>query len=115
MNSSDALFVGLNGHVVAFSKREGTQLWKTELKRGFSAAGQSFVTVLSDGERVYAHTYGHLFCLDAATGQQLWSNELAGLGYNVSMLAVVGMSSSSQAAPLEQERQTGAASGAPVV
>src|SRR5262245_35439363 len=99
MNTLDTLFVGLKGHVIALNKRDGTQLWKTMLRGGaLTVAGDRFVTVLADGERVYAHTYGELFCLDAGTGEQLWSNELAGLGYDVAMLAVVGMSSPSLAA-----------------
>ena len=115
MNTSDALFVGLNGHVIAFSKRDGTQLWKTELKAGFQVVDASLVTVLADGERVYVHTLGNLFCLDAGTGQQLWTSKLAGLGYDVATLAVVGMSSSSQAAFFEQRHRSGADSGAAIV
>jgi hypothetical protein len=46
-----------------------------------------------------------LFCLDASAGEQLWSNGLAGLGYGVAMLAVVGMSSPSLAALVEHKRQ----------
>ena len=115
MNTSDTLFVGLNGHVIAFSKRDGTQLWKTKLKGRFQVVEANFVTVLADGEQVYVHTLGHLFCLDADTGKQLWTNKLAGLGYDVATLAVVGMSSSSQAAPLEQKRRAGEDSGAAVM
>lgn len=112
MNTLDTLFVGLKGHVIAFSKRDGTQLWKTELKGGFQLVDARFVTMLAEGERVYVHTLGHLFCLDAGTGEQLWTNELAGLGYDVATLAVVGMSSSSQAALFEQKRRSRSDSGA---
>ena len=35
MNTNDILFLGLQGHVVAFNKHDGTQLWKTKLKSGF--------------------------------------------------------------------------------
>ena len=106
----DTLFVGLKGHVVAFSKRDGMQLWKTGLRSGLTAGGDRFVTVLVDGERIYAHTLGHLFCLDAGTGEKLWSNELAGLGYDIAMLAVVGVSSPSIAALVEQQRRSASAS-----
>jgi hypothetical protein len=112
MNTLDTLFVGLKGHVVAFSKHDGTQLWKTELRRGLLVGGDSFVTVLAEGERVYAHTYGQLFCLDACTGEKLWSNELAGLGYDLAMLAGVGMSSPPLATPLGQKRKSASDSGA---
>jgi outer membrane protein assembly factor BamB len=112
MNTLDILFVGLKGHVVAFNKRDGTQLWKTELRRGLLVGGDSFVTVLAESERVYAHSLGQLFCLDAGTGEMLWTNELAGLGYDVSVLAVVGMSSPSLATPVEQRRKRASDSGA---
>lgn len=105
MDTSDTLFVGVKGHVVAFNKHDGTQLWKTQLRGGFTVAGDRFVTVLAESETVYAHTYGELFCLDARTGEQLWSNELAGLGYDVATLAVVGLSSPSLAALVEQKRK----------
>jgi outer membrane protein assembly factor BamB len=111
MDTSDTLFVGLKGHVVAFSKRDGTQLWKTKLRGGLTVAGDRFVTVLAEGERIYAHTYGELFCLDTRTGEQLWSNELAGLGYDVAMLAVVGASSPSLAALVEQKRKSASGGG----
>ena len=111
MDSLDTLFVGVKGHVVAFSKRDGTQLWKTKLRGGLAVAGDRFVTVLSESERVYAHTYGELFCLDARTGEQLWSNELSGLGYDIAMLAVVGASSPPLAALVEQRRKSASDSG----
>ena len=110
MSTSDTLFIGVKGHVVAFSKRDGTELWKTKLAGGLRVSGERFVTVLVEGERVYAHTYGRLFCLDARTGQQLWTNELAGLSYDVAMLALVGASSPSLPA-LIQHRRTSASDG----
>ena len=111
MDTSDLLFVGVKGHVVAFNKLDGTQLWKVKLKRGLRIAGNRFVTVLADGERVYAHTYGELFCLDAQTGEQLWSNELAGLSYDITMLAVVGTSSPPLPARIQQRRKRASDSG----
>jgi outer membrane protein assembly factor BamB len=112
MDILDTLFVGLNGHVIAFNKRDGIQLWKTNLKSGFQVFDASFVTVLVEGERVYAHFYNHLFCLDASTGEQLWTNEVEGRGCDVAMLAVVGMSSPSLAALVEQKRKSAPDSGA---
>jgi len=103
MNQPEILFVGTKGYVVAFSKRDGTQLWKTWLGGGMAIAGDKFVTLLADGERVYAHTYGKLFCLDAQTGQPLWTNDLPGLGYDLATLAVDGASSPS--VPLVDRRR----------
>jgi len=114
MNTLDSLFVGAKGHVVAFSKRDGALLWKTRLRGGFRIAGDRFVTVLADDDRIYAHTFGALFCLDARTGEQLWSNELPGLGYDVAMLAVVGSSSPSLPSLVDQKRRTASRSGGDV-
>ena len=112
MNTNDILFLGLQGHVVAFNKHDGTQLWKTKLKSGFQIVDHSFVTVLAESARVYVHTHGQLFCLDAGTGEQLWANKLEGLGYEAAMLAVVGMSSPSLGALFEQKRKSASDSGA---
>ena len=109
MNLSDTLFVGVSSHVAAFSKRDGTELWRTKLKDGL--AGHRFVTVMAEGERVYAHTSGRLFCLDARTGEQLWENELAGLGYDLAMLAVIGASSPPLPAIVEKRREIASDSG----
>ena len=93
MNTSELLFVGVKGHVVALSRLDGAEVWKTKLAGGISFVGERFVTVLVDGDRIYAHSYGKLFCLDSETGSPLWTNDLAGLGYDIATLAVVGMSS----------------------
>jgi len=69
MDTSRTLFVGVKGHVAAISKVDGQVFWKTQLKSGFLTAGDRFVTVLVEEGRVYAHTYGELFCLDASTRQ----------------------------------------------
>ena len=112
MSTSDTLFIGVKGHVIAFSKRDGKQLWKTPLKGGFQPYDASFVTVLAESERLYVHALGNLFCLDAGTGKILWSNNLKGLGYDIATLAVVGVSAPSIAPLREQKRKAAADSGA---
>ena len=82
----NTLYVGLKSHVAAVDKRDGRTLWKTQLKGGLTS-GESFVTVLVENGRVYAHTCGELFCLDARTGAILWNNGLPGLGYGIASLA----------------------------
>jgi outer membrane protein assembly factor BamB len=111
MNSSDMLFVGASGYVAAFNKHDGTELWRATLKSGMTLAGDRFVTVLVEGERVYAHTYGHLFCLDAQTGEQLWTNELSGLGYDLATLALEGTSSPPPAELAKRRRERASDSG----
>ncbi len=112
MNPVDTLFVGVNGYLAAFCKRDGAELWRTKLREdGLVVGGHRFVTVLAEGERVYAHTYGRLFCLDADTGEKLWENELAGLGYDLAMLAVIGASSPPLPALVERRREIASDSG----
>ena len=81
MNSDNILLLGLKQTVTAISKYDGRTLWTTELPTAFS--GDNFVTVLSDGEYVFAHTEGKLHCLDLANGQVQWSNDLKGYGYGI--------------------------------
>ena len=98
MNPSDIVYVGAKGHVAAFSKLDGSLLWKTSLKETIFSSGTGFVTLLVDGDRVYAHSFGELHCLDALSGQRLWKNELEGLGYDIASVAVIGASAPSIAA-----------------
>ncbi len=76
----NSLFIGMNGHVVSIDKTSGTENWRVKLKSA------SITVVSSDDERVYAAAGGHLFCLDIQTGQQLWTNELKGLGYGTCII-----------------------------
>jgi hypothetical protein len=66
MNSDDILLLGLKQSVTAISKLDGRYLWKTAFPG--SVAGDDFVTVLSDEQRVLTHTKGKLHCLDLANG-----------------------------------------------
>ncbi len=83
-SSPTSLIIGLGGHVVAIDFSTGTELWRTKLK------GRDFVTVFTDGGRVFAGAQGLLFCLDRATGHILWENKLKGLGLGV--IAFEGLS-----------------------
>ena len=104
MNSDNILLLGLNESVTAISKQDGQTLWKTELPTALS--GDDFVTVISDGQFVFAHTYGKLHCLDLANGQVLWSNDLKGYGYGLASLCFPGSASAPDVAAVrEQIRQ----------
>lgn len=83
MNSDNILLLGLKHSVTALSKTDGRVLWRTELGAGLST---SFVTLLSDGQRVFAHSGGSLYCLDSADGRILWSNGLSGYGFGLASL-----------------------------
>ena len=88
MSSNDILLLGLKHSVSAISRLNGRSLWNTTLPGGIS--GDDFVTVLADGQRVFAHTQGKLHCLDLADGRVLWSNELRGYGYGIASLSFPG-------------------------
>ncbi len=88
MTSDDILLLGLKQSVSAISRLDGRSLWKTALPG--SIAGNDFVTVLSDGQRVFAHTEGKVHCLDLANGQVLWSNDLPGYGFGIASLCFPG-------------------------
>ena len=85
VNTSDLIFLGTGGHVVALDKFNGTLRWKTKLKGGLGVC--SFVTIMVEGNYLFAHTGGELFCLELASGKMLWKNDLPGLGYGLGMLA----------------------------
>ena len=102
--SSNIIYVGVKAHVVALDKKDGTTLWQTKLKSGFTS-GDRFVTLLVENGRIYAHTHGEVFCLDEATGAVLWNNGLAGLGYETAMLATDGVSSNPVPAEFSQQKQ----------
>jgi outer membrane protein assembly factor BamB len=101
MNSS-AVFVGINGTVIAIDRATGQDLWQTELK------GSDFVNVILDGDRVLAATSGEIFCLDPGTGAQLWHNKLPNQGWGIASIATPN--GSTVAGPvrkkLEQEQAT---------
>jgi len=90
MPNSDTLYLGTRGHVCALNRTDGRTLWRTKLT-GASLSGDGFVTLLVDGSHIYAHTYGELFCLDAASGSVRWTNPLEGLGYGIASLALPGI------------------------
>jgi len=100
MNSDNILLLGLKQSVTAIVKLDGRTLWKTELPGGFS--GDGFVTVLSDGRFVFAHTQGKLHGLDLANGKVLWSNELKGYGYGIASLCFPGGASAPDVAEVQK-------------
>jgi outer membrane protein assembly factor BamB len=101
MNSDNILLLGLKYSVTAISKVDGQTLWKTELPTALS--GDDFVTMLSDGRLVFAHTYGKLHCLDLANGQVLWSNDLKGYGFGIASLCFPGGTSAPDLAAIQTQ------------
>ena len=109
---SNIVFIGVKAHVVAIDKNDGRTTWQTKLKAG-AVAGERFVSLLVEDGRVYAHSYGELFCLDAETGRILWNNPLDGLSYDIATIASAGTSSSPvSAAEYRRRKEAEAASAA---
>lgn len=84
MAPKDILIVGVKNSVLAFSKHDGAHLWGTELKSGTDG----YVSVISDTERVYAHSGGELHCLDLMTGDIVWHDKLKGFGFGLASLCL---------------------------
>ena len=81
MKTSDLIFIGIRGSVIALNHNNGERVWATRLK------GISFVNVMLEAEKVLASCYGEIFCLDALTGKQLWHNPLKGYGLGLATMA----------------------------
>ena len=90
----ELLFIGTNGRVSAINPSTGSIVWSTELDEGsfLTSTGGQDVSVLVHQGTVYAGCYGHLFGLDAASGNVLWHNELKGQGHNDISLTMDGVS-----------------------
>jgi outer membrane protein assembly factor BamB len=101
----DTVLIGVQGHVASIKKETGELSWKTHIAGGF---GDAFVSLASDGTFIFAHTRGKLFCLDASSGELLWTNDLPGLGYGIaSICAIPGTSDSQSLLKAQQKKSAG--------
>ena len=75
------VFVGINGTVVALDDRTGDEVWRADLKSG------DYVSVVWDGEALFATNAGEVWRLDPRTGNEIWRNKLKGLGRGLVSLA----------------------------
>jgi outer membrane protein assembly factor BamB len=78
------VFVGFHSRVAALERDSGGVVWKWQ-----SPKGSGYVTLLLDGDRLIVSVMGYTYCLDPATGGELWFNELEGMGTGVASLASV--------------------------
>src|SRR6266699_7282621 len=81
MKSSELVFIGIKGSVVALNRATGEQVWTVRL------GGRDFVNVAVQGGAVLASCYGEIFCLDPLTGNALWHNPLKGFGTGLATIA----------------------------
>ena len=81
MKTSDLVFIGIKGSVVALNRGTGEQVWATHLK------GCDFVNVVVQDGTVIASCHGEIFCLDPFTGEARWHNPLKGFGMGLATIA----------------------------
>lgn len=84
MKTSELVFVGIKGSVVALERATGEQVWATHLK------GWDFVNVAVHNGEVLATCHGEIFCLDPLTGAGRWHNRLKGFGTGLATIATEG-------------------------
>ena len=107
MKTSDLVFIGIKGSVVALNRATGEQVWATHLK------GSDFVNVVVQEGTVLASCYGEIFCLDPLTGNARWHNPLKGFGLGLATIATEPNAGSGNAPALaEKQRRDAAAASA---
>ncbi len=82
MTTSQLVFIGIKGSVIALHAQTGQQAW------GVHLSGANFVNVQVQDGKIIAACNGEIFCLEAATGRILWQNGLKGFGFGLATLAV---------------------------
>lgn len=75
------IYVGIRSSVVALDAETGNAMWETRL------VGSDFVTVLWDGQALFAGNRGEVMRLDPLRGDIIWHNRLKGYGMGVVSLA----------------------------
>jgi outer membrane protein assembly factor BamB len=99
MKTSDLVFIGIKGSVVALNRATGGQVWATHLR------GSGFVNVVLQNEAVLASCDGEMFCLDPLTGNARWHNPLTGFGMGLATIATELNPGSGNAPVLAEKRR----------
>lgn len=90
MDISALVFTAFNKRVAALDRDTGEIIWQWT-----APSGETYASLLLDGDRLIVCIHGYMYALEAATGRQLWANEMKGFGYGVASLASVRGSLSS--------------------
>src|SRR5262245_46542247 len=112
MSLDELVFVGFNSRVLALDRETGEIVWTWQAAKPKNGG---YVTMLLDADRLVVSVNGYMYCLDAATGEQLWYNETKGFGTGVaSIVSVRGQTGQAIAAVAAeiQQRQAAAAGAA---
>jgi outer membrane protein assembly factor BamB len=99
MRTSELIFIGIKGSVVALHGATGQQVWATHLK------GYDFVNVVVQNATVLASCYGEIFCLDPLAGNVLWHNPLKGFGRGLATIATGPASERANALVFAEQRR----------
>jgi len=92
-----SIFLGVHGEVIALDRTTGQPASHAK------PTGAPLVNLVLAHARIIATTKGKAFCLDAATGQLLWRNDLPGLG--LGLVSIVTASGSTTLGALSQKRR----------
>ena len=106
MKTSDLVFIGIKGSVIALNRATGQQEWATHLK------GSDFVNVVLLDGAVLAACCGEIYCLDPFTGNALWHNPLKGFGTGLATFATEQTPGSGNAPVLAEKRRRDAQAAA---
>ena len=106
MKSSDLVFVGIKGSVIALNRATGQQVWATHLK------GRDFVNVVMQGGAILASCSGEIYCLDPLTGNARWHNPLKGFGMGLATIAMECKPGTANAPVLAEKRRRDEEAGA---
>jgi len=102
------IFVGFNKRVVALDQNTGQVVWDWTCP-----TGSGYVSLLlTDDRHLIVSVSGYTYCLDPATGQQMWFNELKGYGVGVASLASLSGSSAAHPTIAAAEQEAAAAAAA---
>lgn len=107
VNQDQLVFVGFNSRVIALDQNTGQIAW-----HWVAAKGSGYVSLLlNDDQHLIVSVQGYTYCLDPATGKEMWFNELKGQGTGVASIAGFGgpSSDSSLAAAAEEENSAATA------
>lgn len=106
MKTSDLVFIGIKGSVVALNRAKGEQVWATHLK------SSDFVNVVLQDNAVLATCCGEVFCLAPLTGDALWHNPLKGFGTGLATIATAGVAPTGVATVVAEQRRRDAEAAA---
>jgi outer membrane protein assembly factor BamB len=99
------LFIGIQGKAVCLDKATGDILWSSKLK-----TSSSVTNIYYEDSQVFAYSGGHLFCLNAESGEINWENGLSGYGFGACIIASENQSSVAAITSQVASQQTAATS-----